>query len=148
VLPRLGELIGRIGRGWRRRGEGMWVGKRAGAGKKKTKPKIKAILGGIGIATGCTSAGWLVMRGPVKFSNAGSSSCSSRARSHPRVGGVVSDLQVFGRLFGGESRIGEKVFVLETTAQDYGYGEKLRRHVTACRHLQASEFQSNLLSGG
>jgi hypothetical protein len=86
-------------------GEGIWVRKRAGAGKKKAKVQIKAILSGIGIANR------MYIRGdgsscavPIKFSNAGQFKLGSLTSA--RWGCVVSVLQAFGRLLGGESKIG------------------------------------------
>ena len=91
-------VVGRVGRLWAR-----WKGKESGSGEEEeSKAQIKAILGGIGIGIGCTLTARAIIRTLIKFSNIDTNQPTSWVRSYPRVGWVVSVLQAFGRMLGGE----------------------------------------------
>jgi hypothetical protein len=71
-------------------------------GEEEGKAQIKAILGGLGIAIGCTFTGRAILRALIMFCNTNANR-PRWVRSYPRVGWTVSVLQVFGRMLGGGS---------------------------------------------
>ena len=79
-------FVGRVGRLWvRRKGEKNGNGEEA----EETEAQIKAILGGIGIAIGCTFTGRAILRALIKFDNTNTHQPASWVlHSYPRVKGV------------------------------------------------------------
>jgi hypothetical protein len=71
---------------------------------EESKAHIKAILGGLGIAIGCTFAGQAILRALIRFGNINTRQPASWVlHSYPRVKGVVSVLRAFARMLGGGS---------------------------------------------
>ena len=101
-------LVGRAGRLRQGRVRQERVGE-----EEEGKAQIKAILGGIGVGVGCTSAGRAILRALIKFGEGGYPSVHLRVGSGSGgctfgIRKVIRVLEVFGRMLGGKSGTGSE----------------------------------------